>query len=475
MTSADPQHARPGGFSQTRWRFRQWRRSRPFWGGLLTVLAGVQIFGTTQMSLGGLTFQMGPTGFLSWLIPTILVACGVFMWFTPQYRMFYAVVAAVTAVFSLIGVNLGGFFVGMLLGMVGSALGFAWTPARAASPPASPDREPPTTEPGQTTVAGQPAPAGAALPGVPESEDLDRTLVDEIMPVERDGGASLRDPRFLAGTVALLGLGMATLLALNGPTPVRAAPVGPDCPSPTVPVPSGTPVPSTTPGDGTPDPGATVPTRPAGNLLTATTGEPTRSPAPTMPATRPATPRPASPAPPVCVTPTPNEPDEPDEPEPAEPGRPLPRIDAEPGQPTVASPSKLTGSKVVMTGIRFEGVVDLKTIDGTLRALKFSMRRAVTDDFTLLTAGPAGQLRYVTDQLTVDGDVAFYATRFTGRISLIGGPGLITVTLTPDLPFPDGIPITAPQLVFQDPVMDLAFLDCDAFTTGDNPLRVTPR
>nr|CAG38679.1 hypothetical protein [Micromonospora echinospora] len=136
MTSADPQHARSGGFSQTRRRFHRWRRSRPFWGGLLTALAGVQIFGTTQMSLGGLTFQMGPTGFLSWVIPTILVACGMFMWFTPQHRMFYAVVAAVTALFSLIGVNLGGFFVGLLLGMVGSALGFAWAPAvRRQRPP----------------------------------------------------------------------------------------------------------------------------------------------------------------------------------------------------------------------------------------------------------------------------------------------------------------------------------------------------
>ncbi|SCL15205.1 hypothetical protein [Micromonospora inyonensis] len=171
------------------------------------------------------------------------------------------------------------------------------------------------------------------------------------------------------------------------------------------------------------------------------------------------------------MTPTP---DEPEQPGPVEPGKPLPRIGAEPGQPTVGTPSKLTGSKVVMTGIRFEGVVDLKTVDGTLRALKFSMRRAVTDDFALQSTGAGGRpLRYVTDQLTVDGDVAFYATRFTGRISLLGGPGLVTVTLTPDLPFPDGIPVTAPQLIFQDPVMDLALVDCDVLTTGDSPLRLT--
>ena len=100
MTTAETQHARSGRFGQA-WRgFRRWRRARPFWGGLFTALAGLEIFGTTQMSLGGLTFQMGPTGFLSWLIPVILFACGMLMWFSPQQRLFYAIVAAVTAVHS---------------------------------------------------------------------------------------------------------------------------------------------------------------------------------------------------------------------------------------------------------------------------------------------------------------------------------------------------------------------------------------
>ncbi|MDI5943075.1 DUF6114 domain-containing protein, partial [Micromonospora sp. DH15] len=98
MTTANPQHAQPGGVSQAWRNFRRWRRARPFWGGLFTALAGLEIFSTTQMSLSGLSFQMGPTGFLSWLIPVILVACGMLMWFSPQQRMFYAIVGAVTAV-----------------------------------------------------------------------------------------------------------------------------------------------------------------------------------------------------------------------------------------------------------------------------------------------------------------------------------------------------------------------------------------
>ncbi|MCM0673443.1 DUF6114 domain-containing protein [Micromonospora phytophila] len=140
MTAAEPQNARSGRLRQARSGFRRWRWTRPFWGGLLTALAGLEIFGTTQMSLAGLSFQSGPTGFLSWLVPAILVTCGLLMWFKPQHRMLYAVVAAVTTLFSLIGVNLGGFFVGLILGLVGSALGAGWVPA--PDPTTAPNEEP---------------------------------------------------------------------------------------------------------------------------------------------------------------------------------------------------------------------------------------------------------------------------------------------------------------------------------------------
>ena len=42
-----------------------------------------------------------------------------------------------------------------------------------------------------------------------------------------------------------------------------------------------------------------------------------------------------------------------------------------------------------MTGLRFEGIVDLPTADGTLKVLKFSMAEAVTDDF-MLRGGRSG-------------------------------------------------------------------------------------
>ncbi|MGN9778658.1 DUF6114 domain-containing protein [Micromonospora sp. H33] len=511
MTTAEPQHVRPGRLRET-WRgFRRWRRVRPFWGGLLTVLAGLEIFGTTQMSLGGLSFQMGPTGFLSWLIPTILLTCGLLIWFSPQQRIFYAVVAAVTALFSLIGVNLGGFFVGLLLGMVGSALAFAWTPDRLPTTTPDADPAPDTDHTGEQTAPVEPTSRHLrAVPAVPDRDTP--TLVDEAGP----GGDRLRaarpapsayerrpypppagppvpgprDPRFLAVLLGLVGL--SATAALAAPAPARAAVpagwavAGAPAACPTRPAATGSAAPSRS---ATPRPSGSPSASPSpdadeddGNIITDILegigdlfggGDdedeaPSASVTPSVTATgspsATGTPRPrptASGCP--TATPTPSASGD------VEVGQPLPRVAVDLGQPVVnAVPSKLTGSKVTMTGLRFAGIVDLPTSQGTLKALKFTMARAVTDDFLLRVPGPAGRtMRFATGRLTVQGNVDFYATRFVGR--LLG----ITITLTPDLPLPDGLPITSPiPITFTEPVMDLAFVTSDTLTAKPR-LRLT--
>ncbi|MER7460258.1 DUF6114 domain-containing protein [Micromonospora sp. NPDC126480] len=501
MTTAEPQHARPSRLRET-WRgFRRWRRNRPFWGGLLTVLAGLEIFGTTQMSLGGLTFQMGPTGFLSWLIPTILVTCGLLIWFSPQQRIFYAVVAAITALYSLIGVNLGGFLIGLLLGVVGSALAFAWTldprtPGSAASD--LPGSEEPTLE---YVPPAQPGPDRPRLALVEETPPTEPPL-RAAQPARAENGPHRpeadppapgpRDPRLLAVLLGLVGLSAAAALAAPAPAhaavpagwaaaapatptacPTRPAPAGSKSPTrPAAPRPTASPSagPSADADEGEDD----------GNIITdilggigdllgigdddeeAPAASPSASPTATARPTPTGTPKPR-PTASACPQPTPSAGDE------AEPGQPLPRVAADPGQPRVnAVPSKLTGSKVTMTGLRFEGIVDLPTAVGTLKALKFSMARAVTDDFLLRVPGPAGRtMSFATGQLTVRGNVDFYATRFSGK--LLG----IRLTLTPDLPFPDGLPITSPiPISFTDPEMDLAFVTSDTLTAKPR-LRLT--
>ncbi|WP_433314193.1 DUF6114 domain-containing protein [Micromonospora sp. CA-269861] len=473
MTTANPSHARPGGPAQA-WRlFRRWQRSRPFWGGLLIALAGLEMFASTRMTLNGLSFHSGATGLLSLLIPIILVTCGLLLWFTPAQRLFYSVVAAVTAVYSLIGLNLGGFFVGLLLGIVGSALAFAWTPIRPA-PPA-----PRQTEIEQDGVEQDGVDQdGVEQDGV-EQVDVERAGVeradplgvrasDEVAPPEWPGRSA--DPRAFA--IAFVVLGLAAVGLAAQPRAVQAAPSRPastGCPTPPRPV---TPSPSRGAATPTPSPsperGGNVITDildGIGDLLGLGGGE---DPAPPVRPTATPTPRPTStatprPGPADCPSQPPSKPGTPPTGKPGrvQPGKPLPRIAADPALPTVAqTPSKLTGSSVRMTGLRFDGVTDLHTVKGDLKVLKFSMREAVTNDFLLRADGPAGRnQRYATNQLTVRGDVAFYATRFVGR--LLG----IKVTLTPDLPLPDGIPITSPiPITFTDPAIDLAYVTSDTLT-----------
>lgn len=123
--------------------FVVWSRQRPFIGGLLTALGGVEMFFSGQLSVGAMKVQVGIEGFQAMLIPIVLVVLGVLATLMPQHRIFYGVIALVVAVYSLVGVNLGGFFVGMILASVGGVLIVSWMPKgakkdgddRAAPPP----------------------------------------------------------------------------------------------------------------------------------------------------------------------------------------------------------------------------------------------------------------------------------------------------------------------------------------------------
>ncbi|RZU54626.1 hypothetical protein EV385_6577 [Krasilnikovia cinnamomea] len=111
-------------------RFRAWRRRRPFWGGLLLMLAGLELFLSANQTIGEMEVHVGPTGFLSYLLPALLLLCGLLVWFTPAQRLFYGIIGLLTALYSLVGLNLGGFFIGLILGILGGALTLAWAPRR---------------------------------------------------------------------------------------------------------------------------------------------------------------------------------------------------------------------------------------------------------------------------------------------------------------------------------------------------------
>ncbi|WP_226830828.1 DUF6114 domain-containing protein [Brevibacterium sp. FME17] len=110
--------------------FRHWCRQRPFISGLLVVVGGVELFFSGQLDLGNLQIQFGIEGLQATVIPIVLVVLGALAIFKPTHHVFYGIIALVLAVYSLIGVNLGGFIVGMLLASIGSVLVVAWMGSR---------------------------------------------------------------------------------------------------------------------------------------------------------------------------------------------------------------------------------------------------------------------------------------------------------------------------------------------------------
>ncbi len=104
----------------------RWRRSRPFWGGLLVVLAGAEML-LSERAPVPVVIHVGMQGLAGYLVPTVLLLCGLLILFSPAQRTFYSVLAVLLSLGSWVTSNLGGFFVGMALGVVGGSLAFAWT------------------------------------------------------------------------------------------------------------------------------------------------------------------------------------------------------------------------------------------------------------------------------------------------------------------------------------------------------------
>ncbi|GHE68366.1 DUF6114 domain-containing protein [Streptomyces vinaceus] len=113
-------------------RLRAWRRTRPFWGGLLVVLGGVELL-LVPLSPLTVLVSLGLGGIAAIGIGAALVVAGLFLWFLPQARAYVSVHALLLSVLSFLATNLGGFLVGMALGIAGSALAFGWTPLPVAA------------------------------------------------------------------------------------------------------------------------------------------------------------------------------------------------------------------------------------------------------------------------------------------------------------------------------------------------------
>jgi hypothetical protein len=107
--------------------FRHFRRTRPFWGGLLVLIAGVEI-GTLPLGPTDDLIKAGPNTGIGLACAGALLLMGVLILALPSQRVVAGLVAVGVSLASFVLSNLGGFAVGMLLGVVGGSLAVGWVP-----------------------------------------------------------------------------------------------------------------------------------------------------------------------------------------------------------------------------------------------------------------------------------------------------------------------------------------------------------
>lgn len=146
------------------WRagLRDWRRSRPFWAGVWTLLAGLEILSIPLAPLS-LMVHEGIAGVSGVLMGFFLIVLALTLWLAPGHRAFAGIATLVFAVASLVLSNFGGFLIGFLLGTLGGAMAVSWTPD--GPPPSEAVPQPGLSWPGPgSDGTGGTDPAGGGRP-----------------------------------------------------------------------------------------------------------------------------------------------------------------------------------------------------------------------------------------------------------------------------------------------------------------------
>lgn len=105
--------------------FRRFRRTRPFWGGVWSIVAGLWIikmmdFGLVVAVSGGWSYSAG------YILGGAMAVFGLVAWFAPLYKAISGIAVYLTALFAFIAANLGGFLIGTVLGIIGGSLIWSW-------------------------------------------------------------------------------------------------------------------------------------------------------------------------------------------------------------------------------------------------------------------------------------------------------------------------------------------------------------
>jgi hypothetical protein len=406
---------------QARRGFRSWRRSRPFWAGVLLAAAGVELLMIPlPMDSMGLILHIGTGGVLGILIGAILIACALLLWFNPAQRIFYSIVAILLAIAALVASNLGGFLIGTLLGVVGGSMGFAWTPVRGGRDQ-GPD--PDLAAPADGSLDERQGAAAEDIPGPPpagKSRSADRSGPRGGSGIVLSGIPVIP---ILGGILALLNLGAGGSGSHGGggatstPTPTATS-----CTTPGVSV---TPVPGVSISIGV---GASP--CPSSSATPAPTPDPSPSPSPSPSPGRGAGPHPGhSPSP---------KPGSGASKSPGHGAKTARRAGTSPGVNVASSPASLTATSAIITGFAYDGLATVHTAKGAVRMMQFTMTSLSLTGVELTVSQGGAALDTHAPELDLTGKVVLYATKLSG--DLLGVP----VTITPQTPLATILQAIAP-------------------------------
>lgn len=124
--------------------FKGWRKSRPFWGALVTIVSGITIL-WVPMNLYLSTFLPGSVAMIGLLFGGLIMLTGLLAMFFPNSSRMLGIMTIFFSILSVIGA-LGGFLFGTIFGIIGGSLLIAWGPAAVKEPKKSQERKPEMSE-----------------------------------------------------------------------------------------------------------------------------------------------------------------------------------------------------------------------------------------------------------------------------------------------------------------------------------------
>lgn len=420
-------------------RFRYWRRSRPFWGGVTAIVAGVEMYALTAVPFSLMVIQ-GIAGVSALLIMILMVVLALVSWYQPHLRLVTGLIIVILALASILLTNLGGFLIGMLLGVHSGASIAAWRPREAHDDPGAlgGSADPPTPADDATSPPDRPRGPDRALgPGLGIVLAL---LALALVPTPRAVAATTTAPR-VSAPAARSNL-FCDLFPWLCPAPTPSPPPSPS-PSPSPSPPGGIGLPAV--------PGVTAPNAPAGSVTASACD---KAQMPTRPTLGSSGARKAASILKACV-------------DSQKAGALTVSTKASGGGPTVVSsvPAHLVAPKETMTGLGYDGVVTVQTDAGPKRALKFHADTVTIQGIRQTVAYPgATMLLSGSTDLVLSGRVQLYVFSQRGNVF-----GLLPLTLDPDNP----PPLVIPYMVFTDVDSQVAYQEADKLSLPGGSIKVS--